>query len=48
MQYKTRVVPAVLSSDVISANYPKGDFHTFYLGEISGVLGDEDVEDKLT
>jgi flavin reductase (DIM6/NTAB) family NADH-FMN oxidoreductase RutF len=46
-QYKTKLVPTMLSNDIISANYPKGDFHTFYLGEICSVLGDEDVEDKL-
>ena len=45
--YKTKVLPEILSKDIISTHYPQGDFHTFYLGEILAVVGDEDVSAKL-
>jgi len=42
--YKTKVVSEDLSSSILSAWYPSGDYHTLYFGEIVAVHADEDLD----
>ncbi len=45
--HKNDVLKDKLASDIISAFYPGGDFHTVYFGEILSVCASPDAREKL-
>jgi len=46
--YKTEVISSNLPRDIILTNYPHGNYHTLYFGEIMAAYADEDAKKKLT
>jgi len=42
--HKNDVLPPELASDIVSANYPQGDYHRLFYGEIMRVCAARDVK----
>lgn len=45
--HKNDVVPEALTADIVTACYPKGDFHRIYFGEVVAVYGVPDFKRRF-
>jgi len=47
VSYKTKVIPSGLPQDILRDNYPSGNYHTLYFGEILYTSADSNVKESL-